>query len=49
MLRVPETQRKDANGDEQLAHHLEQSPGNAMYTSKFSLTSLIEAIATWLR
>ena len=29
-----------ANGDEQLAHHLEQSPGNAMYTSKFSLTSL---------
>ncbi|XP_064386984.1 zinc finger MYM-type protein 1-like [Halichondria panicea] len=38
-----------ANGDEQLAHHLEQSPGNAMYTSKFSLTSLIEAIATWLR
>ena len=37
-----------ANGDEFLQKHIKDGPGNAQYTSKFSITSLIEAIGTWL-
>ena len=36
------------NGDQLLKKHIEEGPGNAQYTSKFSTTSLIEAIATWI-
>ena len=35
-----------ANGDKVLEKHLAAGPGNAQYTSKFSVLSLIEAIAT---
>ena len=37
-----------ANGDNLLEQHIKQNPSNAQYTSKFSVTMLIEAIATWL-
>lgn len=37
-----------ANGDQLLEQHLMEGPANAQYTSKFSVTSLIEAIDTWL-
>lgn len=37
-----------ANGDEILKQHVKDGPGNAQYTSKFSVTSLIEAIGIWL-
>ena len=37
-----------ANGDEFLQQHLTQGARNAQYTSKFAVTSLIEAIDTWL-
>lgn len=36
------------NGDNLLKQHIEEGPANAQYTSKFSVTSLIEAIDTWL-
>ena len=35
-----------ANGDEFLQKHMEDGPRNAQYTSKFSISSLIEAIGT---
>ena len=37
-----------ANGDKLLEKHLTEGPGNAQHTSKFSIVSLIEAIATWI-
>ena len=37
-----------ANDDQLLAQHITEGPANAQYTSKFSMTSLIEAIDTWL-
>ena len=37
-----------ANGDKLLQQHIKESPSNAQYTSKFSVTMLIEAIDTWL-
>ena len=37
-----------ANGDEFLQQHLTQGARNAQYTSKFAVTSLIEAIDNWL-
>ena len=37
-----------ANGDSLLQQHIKQSPANTQYTSKFSMTMLIEAIDTWL-
>lgn len=37
-----------ANGDQLLKEHIEMAPGNAQYTSKFSISSIIEAIATWV-
>ena len=37
-----------ANGDEFLQLHRTQGARNAQYTSKFAVTSLIEAINTWL-
>ena len=37
-----------ANGDQLLEQHIAESPANARYTSKFSVTSFIEAIDTWL-
>ena len=36
-----------ANGDNLLEQHIKQNPSNAQYTSKFSVTMLIEAIDTW--
>ena len=36
------------NGDNLLEQHIKQNPSNAQYTSKFSMTMLIEAIDTWL-
>ena len=35
-----------ANGDNLLQQHIKQNPSNAQYTSKFSVTMLIEAIDT---
>ena len=37
-----------ANGDNLLEQHIKQNPSDAQYTSKFSVTLLIEAIDTWL-
>lgn len=37
-----------ANGDQLLKKPLEEAPGNAQYTSTFSITSLIDATATWI-
>ena len=37
-----------ANDDHLLEQHIKQNPSNAQYTSKFSVTMLIEAIDTWL-
>ncbi len=37
-----------ANGDDILMKHIKDGPGNEQYNSKFSITSLIEAIATWV-
>ena len=37
-----------ANGDEFLQQHLTQGARNAQYMSKFAVTSLIEAIDSWL-
>ena len=37
-----------ANGDNLLEQHIKQNPSNAQYTSKFSVTMMIEAIDTWL-
>ena len=37
-----------ANGDNLLEQHIKQNPSNAQYSSKFSVTMLIEAIDTWL-
>ena len=37
-----------ANGDNLLEQYIKQNPSDAQYTSKFSVTMLIEAIDTWL-
>ena len=37
-----------ANGDTVLDQHMTENPLNTQYTSKFSVTMLIEAIDTWL-
>ena len=37
-----------ANGDKLLEKHITEGAGNAQYTSKFAVASLIEAIATWI-
>ena len=37
-----------ANGDIILKQHNLEAPGNAQYTSKFSVTNLIESTATWI-
>ena len=34
--------------DQVLKQHIKEAPGNAQYTSTFSVTSLIEATATWI-
>ena len=36
------------NGDGVLGRHLNECPGNAQYTSKFSVNKLIEALDMWL-
>ena len=37
-----------ANGDKILGQHLNECPGNAQYTSKFTVNKLVEAIDMWL-
>ncbi len=37
-----------ANGDSVLEQHITQQPSNALYTSKFSVTMMIDAINSWL-
>ena len=37
-----------ANGGNLLEQHIKQNPSNALYTFKFCMTMLIEAIDTWL-